>query len=453
MLTGRSHYLHSIGKQFNPLPNFPSLSRARLISLNNLSCESIRSLFEAEGGTEWISKEGNLEALHILTGGIPRVVVCAACFLRANPNVLPMSDELERYLKDHCSSIFESFDIDDTFRHLVEISWAGIEVDTCVVYNNVPLSAILARFGLNTSSGSSPGCRLIEVSLYLLRSQRWATGALRNIAQYRSPGDRIETGYRRVLFLRLSVLEASNWAGIGLGFLDSAGVPYLPDQKSMNIFNLPKFSGSVQDDIRSARDFMCAAHTQSDENGMLDPDRTMVSSTLQPFSNLFFKEISELMQIGQFYLPLPQSSSADATMRVGQTTKLHWQFKNCSTPISNATMENEAELCAIPGWRVYLVIFCTKGNENGSDCVFAHRGVNVIALSQQSVSNFLGPELLLERRIQSTAGLASDQHNRPSTHLSPLKRKFKPPVDSLGYFSLSSLASGMSVVPSNSRLR
>jgi hypothetical protein len=131
-----------------------------------------------------------------------------------------------------------------------------------------------------------------------------------------------------------------------------------------------------------------------------------------------------MMLIGQYYLPLPRSSSADAMMRVGEKTMLDFQFKNFMNPISVPDMEAEANLCAIDGWTVFLVIFCTAGHAANGGCDFActFKGVTIIALSRESVSKFLGPRFV--DGLQS-AGLASDQAKRLSTCTSPLKRKYQ----------------------------
>jgi hypothetical protein len=426
VLSGRSRYLHLIGRQFNRIANFESPNTTVLIPLNNLSSKSIKSVFQEKACHDWITKEGHLEAMQILTGGVPRAVASAAEYAKTNATALPSESGLKHHVQTSCPLLFEDYD-DNSFRHLVEIAWAGIEVNLDALYEgNEPLSAILTRFGLNTSAGSRSTRRCIEVPLYLLRSQRWAAGSLRNIVQYSEPGDRLETGFRRVLFLRLSVLEVSNWEGIALDYLDSIGVPF-PSVKDdmMKIFNFPKLSGSAHGSTNSAQEFMQLAHRQCDENIVLDPDRKGITKQRQTFSKVWLKQLSELMQVGHFYVPLPRSSSADAMIRLGEKTKLDLQFKNFMNAITKPEMVKEAELCAIEGWTVFLVIFCSKGhsaNKDGSDLIFTHKGVTIVALSQNSVSNFLGPKLL---ENAESSGLATDQINRLSACASPLKRKFQ----------------------------
>jgi hypothetical protein len=424
VLSGRSRLLHFIGKQFNHLSSFQSPNQTVLIPLNNLSSESIKAMFEAEGCKEWVSEGGNLEAIRIITGGMPRAVNDAVEFVVANNNPKPTDSRLQSYLKNSCPLLFQEHD-DASFRHLVELSWAGIEVNLDDIYDGQePLSALLARFGLNTSRAPQQGQRHIEVPLYLLRSQRWATGSLCNLVNYSEPGDRLESGFRRVLFLRLSVLEAANWSGIGLHYLETAGVPFLPKHIEVtDIFNFPKISDSARGNVTTAKRFMDVAHQKWTEDTVVDPDRT-VQSPRQTFNSSFLKDLSDMMLIGQYYLPLPRSSSADAMMRVGEKTMLDFQFKNFMNPISVPDMEAEANLCAIDGWTVFLVIFCTAGHEANGGCDFAciFKGVTIIALSRESVSKFLGPRFV--DGLQS-AGLASDQAKRLSTCTSPLKRKYQ----------------------------
>jgi len=388
VLSGRSSFLHLVGKQFNRLDGFESPNATVLIPLHNLSAPSIEALFMEKTETEWIRRDGYLEAIRILTGGIPRAVASAADYVKMNPEATPTADGLERHVQNSCPQLLHRFH-DTKFRHLVEIGWAGIEVNTDVLCEGEePLSAMLARFGLYTSAGSQSDLRRIEVPLYLLRTQRWAPASLKNVVHYNETGDRLETGFRRVLFLRLSVLDVQSWDGISLGYLGTTGVPFpaIPGDEVMTIFNLPKMSRSAKGDAESAKDFMDLAHQVIDAKCLFDPART--SPSRQTFHPDWLKQISELMRFGHMYIPLPRSSSADAMMRLGDKIKLDWQFKNFIDPISLDSMKQEAELCSISGWTVYLVIFCSKGhcaNDDGSDFVFKHKGVQVIALSRESV--------------------------------------------------------------------
>ena len=329
-----------------------------------------------------------------------------------------------------CPDIFATHD-SETFRHLVEISWAGIGLNHDEVYRcdglEEPLSAVLARFGLNSSGVEGEShLRRIEVPLYQVRRQSWATSSLRNIVNYSEPGDRLETGFRRVLFLRLSVLDASNWSHIGLEYLDESSVPFLADNVDVaNIFNFPKISTSARGSVDTAEQFMDIAHKEWREEAVLDPDRTASQPPdRQVFAPAFLEKLSTLMKIGQYYLPLPRSSSADAKIRVGPRTMIDWQFKNFMSPISQEDIEKEATLCSITGWTVFLVIVCTAGHDvnDGENSSFTVNGVNVIALSSGSVSTFLGPDFV--KRLKSE-GMTVDQAKRLSSCTSPLKRKFQ----------------------------
>ena len=109
--------------------------------------------------TEWIRREGYLEAIRILTGGIPRAVASAADYVKMNPEATPTADGLESHVQNSCPQLLHRFH-DTKFRHLVEIGWAGIEVNTDVLCEGEePLSALLARFGLYTSAGSRSDLR------------------------------------------------------------------------------------------------------------------------------------------------------------------------------------------------------------------------------------------------------------------------------------------------------
>ena len=413
VLSGRSRFLHVIGTNSYNLENvsFESPNQTVLIPLNTLSEESAKSVFLKEGASEWVEKEGNLAAIHLLTGGVPRALVLAAQHLKLNPNATPDDDQLQQAIQVGCPSMFAKCD-EDLFRHLVEMSWAGIEIDPEVQYiNGEALTSILARFGLYTSSS---GCentklRVIRVPLYQFRSQNWAPASLRSISQYVEPGERLEAGFRRVLCLRLSILDACSWDQIGLAYLAASAVPF-PLMDMTDMFSFPKLASNATGNQAQAAEFMEKVH--SHESGM---DR-------QVFSRSFQKQLAKLMRIGQFYVPLPLSSSADAKMRIGETTMLDWQFKNFQNPITEETIKAEAEKCKIVGWTVHLVIFCSAGHSmnNGQDHQFMHKDVHVVALSQQSVEAFLGKTLL--EKIQST-GLAADSTTRVPAVSTPLKKK------------------------------
>jgi hypothetical protein len=109
--------------------------------------------------------------------------------------------------------------------------------------------------------------------------------------------------------------------------------------------------------------------------------------------------------------PAPIVTSTDAGWWENDAWFL--QFKNFMNPISVPDMEAEANFCAIDGWTVFLVIFCTAGHEANGGCDFAciFKGVTIIALSRESVSKFLGPRCV--DGLQS-ASLASDQAKRLS---------------------------------------
>lgn len=428
VLSGRSRHLHSIGKQFSQDlgPDFGSPNSTRLIPLDTLSSDAVKAVFESQGATSWIEKDGNLKAISLLTGGVPRAVYYAALYVKSNDAALATDERLRNHIETHCSMMFTLSD-NALFRHLVEMSWAGIDIDVnTVAVDNEPISATLTRFGLYTSNGSEPNRRVIETPLYMSLSQSWMPGSLRSIAQYSEPGDRLETGFRRVLFLRLSVVDADKWAGLRLGYLDTAGVPFLSNVKTIDIYNFPKLVKSAAGDGTTAKEFMELAHEcKSEENSPLYENRDQIQANRQVFSPTLLKELAQLMRIGDYYLPLPRSSSADAMVRIALNTKLDWQFKNFQSPITKRTMIEEAGLCKIEGWKVYLVIFCTAGhnaNTDGSDFQFESNGVTVIALSRESVSDFIGHKLWSQ--IKST-GLMSDQATRLKACTSPLKKKYK----------------------------
>ena len=100
VLTGRSAYLHLLGKQnkdFAERPNgFESPNRMELVSLDVLSQDSIQQVFEGhkvKQAGKWIHSPGILADVEALTGGIPRAVtsVLISAEIRRSPRRIPPS--------------------------------------------------------------------------------------------------------------------------------------------------------------------------------------------------------------------------------------------------------------------------------------------------------------------------------------------------------------------------
>jgi hypothetical protein len=55
----------------------------------------------------------------------------------------------------------------------------------------------------------------------------------------------------------------------------------------------------------------------------------------------------------------------------------------------------ESEKCKVQGWNVFMVLVCIAGHSigDGGDCFETIDGVNITLLSENSVAQFLVPQL------------------------------------------------------------
>jgi hypothetical protein len=183
-----------------------------------------------------------------------------------------------------------------------------------------------------------------------------------SIAELEDKGQRLESGFRRILHLRMS-MRATNWSGIGLPILDS---------------NVP---------FPEARQCINEIHNQNTSS----LSHTKYSPTCLPW-------LCEEMELGQYYQPLPKSSSADALIRCSNRDLVCFQFKNLQSPFSESPLDEEIVKCIVTGWNVYMVVVCTEGHSinEGEDYFVTRAGVNVVLLSKDSVAQFFGAAALKE---------------------------------------------------------
>lgn len=216
--------------------------------------------------------------------------------------------------------------------------------------------------GLYHTRGSDrdPGLQVTQVPLYQLQRQKWAPSSLKAISH--DPGECLEAGFRRIISLRLSILEVANWSSIGLQFLDAEEVPFLAAETT-DLFPFPKISRQARSSPDEVSNFMDAVHAEQ-----------TFEVSRQTFHPCWLTSINELMKIGQIYQPLLRSSSADTMMRaVSNRVLLGWQFKN-SAAVDISLMHKEAGTMTNHGkddWTpVYLIIIYTNGHTvgDGRDC-------------------------------------------------------------------------------------
>jgi hypothetical protein len=138
-----------------------------------------------------------------------------------------------------------------------------------------------------------------------------------------------------------------------------------------------------------------------------------------PAANLSL--LCQCMQIGQYYQPLPCSSSADALIRCTSTVMCQFQFKNVNHPLTLAEIAEEIPKCHLPSdWVNYLIIVGINGHGlgDGSDHVLVEGGTTVVVLSKASVERFTGCHVLSS--IAPGATMLSE-HMGKLTVTTPLK--------------------------------
>jgi hypothetical protein len=238
----------------------------------------------------------------------------------------------------------------------------------------------------------------VTVSLFQLRSHVWSPRSLQSISEYENPGARLEAGFRRVLHLRLALGTVDKWATVGLPYLDTMGVLF-PAIKMDSALPFPKIVPSAKYEQKEAEEFMLNVHA-----GSCDVQRAV-------FPPKSLSELCEHMKIGQYYQPLPMSSSADAKIRCGESFMCDLQFKNFVTPISERAIEEEAAKCQLPPpWTTFLIVVCSAGHHLGDDDHHLTIGsVTVLLLSKLSVEAFLGKNALTSIR---SAKILADSMSR-----------------------------------------
>ena len=418
VITGRSAYLHLIGKNsdfhLRPSVGYESPNNTILISLDVLSLEAIKGVFR-NSKVSHVRQWGviNLYAIEVLTGGIPRAVISVLKYvsvLRSDNLPSPDDENLALALQNVCPSLFTNLDYSNILRTLAEFTWAEIDFDpTIAILSGEPIAYLIARLGLYTKScPRNLHKKCVVMPLFQFRSLSWSPRSLLSIKEYENPGDRLEVGFRRVLHLRLSLGGASNWDTVGLGFLD-AFVPY-PKNQLVHTYPFPKIVSVANVPEGSMANFMTSVHSSSYED---------VNRVIFPRSSL--PDLCSLMELGQYYQPLPRSSSADAKIRCSDRAMCDFQFKNFAKPLKYSEVVAEVDKVKMDGWCVFLVIICSAGHEvdGGVNVHVRVKNVDVLLLSKTSVELFFGKNAL--STIANSPSLLEDLMKR-LTVASPLKR-------------------------------
>jgi hypothetical protein len=260
-----------------------------------------------------------------------------------------------------------------------------------VVLCDEAITSIIARLGFFRDPVPGSNEYRILVPVYLMRAMKFSPRSLQCIAEYDNQGDRLECGFRRVMHLRSSLGPNNIWGDVGLPFLDNCSIPF-PTKKLENAYIFPKMMNNSLRTEEEAKKFMDAAHG---ETAPLQAGKTAFAPKLLPF-------LYSLLRIGQYYQPLPLSSSADAIIRASDRDVVNFQFKNFISHFSEALLEPEVEKSKADGWNTYLVIVCTAGHniqvsgdgDVGRDGMLVMGAVTVVLLSKESVDQFLGNNCL-----------------------------------------------------------
>lgn len=396
VLTGRSSYLRTIGKsetRNNP-GCFVSPNPASLIPLPLLSSSSVKSILQEHREklpSDLFNENGDpneeiINFIHTFTGGVPRAIIAAVTFYFSEKYAsLSSMSALEAFVADICP-INNLQERDRTILYLcLEFSWAQISMTDNYKIFDEPITAIIARLGIYRSYQRYPTFTL-KIPLYLIRGYSWIPRSIMSISENEDKGQRLESGFRRILHLRMSLQSTdSNWENLGLSILQQNNVPF-PEVSLHKSYAFPKIkNGNNQTEVE-ARRCMNEIHNRS-----LTLSQTEFSSNCLPW-------LYDAMEIGQYYQPLPMSNSADALIRCSQRDLVCFQFKNLQTPFKKKDLDVEIDKCKVNGWNIYMVLVCTKGHlvDGGVDYFEDMNGVNVILLSKNSVEKFLGVETVLK---------------------------------------------------------
>lgn len=184
-----------------------------------------------------------------------------------------------------------------------------------------------------------------------------------SIAELEDKGQHLETGFRRILHLRIS-MRAANWSGIALPIFDSY-VPF-PEARLEISYVFPQISKKVEE--AEARQCMNVIHNQNTSS----LSHTKYSPTCLPW-------LCEEMKLGQYDL-------------------VCFQFKNLQRPFPESSLDEEIVKCSVTGWNVFMVVVCTEGYSisEGEDFFVTRAGVNMVLLSKDSTARYFSGVALKE---------------------------------------------------------
>lgn len=286
-----------------------------------------------------------------------------------------------------------------TMRRFLELSWAGVRLSDDSLVNNDAITMVMARLGLYRQNVDEFGHFELMVPLYVQHTFGPSVRSLLAICQIVDKGDRFECGFRRILQLRFSCLRPCTcWSNMGLPFLTQSGVPF-PAQYSSDAFVFPKIVKENSWTVASVKHTMDVIHSR----GSLD------TALRQEFGSSAMPELIRCMKVGHYYQPVAKSGSADALIKVSNTSVVSFQFKNLKDPITAKVIAKEAYKCRAAGIQMWLVVVCSSGNERNVDYVYHLQGVTVVVLSKQSVEFYIGSNCLRQFTSNSLIGDLSDR--------------------------------------------
>lgn len=408
VMTGRSPYLHLIGCRKLEVPTYSSPNISVLINLPPLTEDGIVMMIKEFGLQEKVDAD-LLNWIIQYTAGVPRAVNAILVSIRLIPTPIDCK-RLIFAVRNICQNGLSLLTKEDEtiFRRIVEFSWCGIALQNSTVIDNEPLTSIMARLGLFRGPAVSIDMFTIVVPHYVLDyySNYPSINSLMVISTQDNPGSRLECGFRRILRLRFQLSPCANWSDVGLSFLHINNFPF-PQAKMERAYAFPKIAKDHSWSFEEVRNFMAGSHTINTN-----------IITKSEFSAKALPRIYDLMQIGQYYQPLPLSKSADALVRCSDKEIIVFQCKNLKKEFKLIHLAEEAEKCIADGWQVYMVVICPTGHDhlNGENVIHIYKGVTVALLSKASVSSFLGTDAV--REIESTS-LISDVMGRLT--ISPVK--------------------------------
>ena len=270
-------------------------------------------------------------------------------------------------------------------------------------------TSMMARLGIFRQDCECNIRFQLLVPPFILKSLLPSIRSILAISEYVDKGSRLESGFRRILLLRFLFEPCSSWSDVDLPFLSACSVPF-PQEHYHESFAFPKIAKQNAWTEANVHQLMDSVHNARHNDAIR-----------QEFAHSALPTLIKYMKIGHYYLPLSMSGSADAMLKCSESDIVNFQFINSSTPIADSAVDAEARNYWADGYRVFLIMVSTAGNDRDTDYLKVVDGVTVIILSRSSVQFFLGHHCVSNLRSSTSVHVIVDLAQHLKT--SPIKNK------------------------------